>query len=74
VSYGERAVEFCFHPSEDETVARVKKLYAEIIDLCHAGRIATKSGENVRLYSVAITEAQGACMWAVKAITWKDKF
>jgi hypothetical protein len=28
--------------------------------------------ERSRLASVAITEAQTAQMWAVKAITWKD--
>jgi len=31
-----------------------------------------QSGEHKRLASVAITEAQAAQMWAVKALTWKD--
>jgi len=35
-------------------------------------KISTTSPEVKRLASIAITEAQGAQMWAVKAITWKD--
>jgi len=35
-------------------------------------RSTTTSGEVKRLCSVAITEAQTAQMWAVKAITWQD--
>ena len=75
-SFGEKAVGLSFNPSGDENVNRVKQLYAEIIDLCHnmrrGGEGAEMSPEQHRLYSVAITEAQGAQMWAVKAITWKD--
>jgi hypothetical protein len=32
----------------------------------------TESGEGKRLASIAITEAQGAQMRAVKALTWRD--
>ena len=42
-------------------------LYAEIIDICNQGREDGRS-ERGRLFSIAITEAQGAQMWAVKAI------
>jgi len=35
-------------------------------------RTNTTSPEVKRLASVAITEAQTAQMWAVKALTWKD--
>jgi phosphoribosylcarboxyaminoimidazole (NCAIR) mutase len=35
-------------------------------------RTTTQSPEVVRMACVAITEAQTAQMWAVKAITWKD--
>ena len=46
---------------------------AEIIDECAALRTEeVKGGERVRLASIAITEAQGAQMWAVKAATWKE--
>jgi hypothetical protein len=42
------------------------------IDRMHSLRNTTESNEQKRLASVAITEMQGAQMWAVKALTWKD--
>lgn len=71
MTYGERAVGLTFNPGGDEKVTKVKQLYAEIIDLMADIRVADRS-EKGRLCSVAITEAQTAQMWAVKAITWKD--
>lgn len=71
LSYGEKAVGLRFNPGGDETVNKVKALYAEIIDLMNEERGGDRN-EAARLCSVAITEAQGAQMWAVKAITWKD--
>lgn len=70
-SYGDKAVGLTFNPSGDPDVARVKQLYADIINFCNDERRGC-SGEKARLYSVAITEAQAAQMWAVKAITWRD--
>jgi hypothetical protein len=70
-TYGERAVGLSFNPSGDNDVQRLKVLYAEIIDICDEARRAS-SGERVRLFSEAITQAQTAQMWAVKAVTWKD--
>ena len=58
--------------------AKVKALYAKIIDLMNDFRNSEKvpelinTNERNRLASIAITEAQGAQMWAVKAIIWKD--
>ena len=70
---GEKAVGLSFNPSQDANVARLKTLYAEIIDLLYMGRdCAVGSDEAKRLFSIAITEAQGAQMWAVKAETWRD--
>jgi hypothetical protein len=75
MTYGEAAVGLSFNPSGDPVVDRLKRLYAEIIDLCDAGRHPSAHGavdaEQARLYSVAITKAQTAQMWAVKAVTWK---
>lgn len=71
LSFGERAVGLAFNPSADARVDRIKSLYAQIIDEMAVLR-NTQGGEKSRLASVAITEAQGAQMWAVKAITWKD--
>lgn len=70
MSYGEKAVGLDFNPSGDEKVKRLKALYAEIIDICNDSRGG--AGERPRLWSIAITEAQTAQMWAVKAATWRD--
>lgn len=71
LTFGQRAVGLTFNPSGDPDVQRIKELYAEIIDICHAAR-GGNSPERNRLFSVAITEAQGAQMWAVKAQTWRE--
>lgn len=70
-TYGEKAVGLSFNPSADPKVDRLKRLYADIIDLMNETRASAGLGEATRLCSVAITEAQGAQMWAVKAVTWR---
>jgi hypothetical protein len=72
LSFGEKAVGLTFNPSGDAGVNTIKKSFAAIIDFCNEARGQASSGEMKRLYSVAITEAQTAQMWAVKAITWRD--
>jgi len=77
LSFGEKAVGLTFNPSGDDRVARIKRLYAEIIDFCNDERSMSKEelqhgSEQARLYSIAITSAQEAQMWCVKAITWRD--
>jgi len=71
-TFGEKAVGLSFNPSNDNDVDKVKKSYAGIIDQLNVLRSTTDNVEVKRLCSVAITEAQSAQMWAVKAITWKD--
>ena len=73
MTFGEKAVGLSFNPSGDNEVHSLKAKYAEIIDRLNdaCGR-STATAEQKRLYSIAITEAQGAQMWAVKAATWKD--
>jgi len=71
MTYGEQAVGLSFNPSGDDLVSEIKRLFAQAIDLCHRERGATDDGEKKRLFSVAITEAQTAQMWAVKAVTWQ---
>jgi len=70
LTFGEKAVGLTFNPSNDERVQRLKAMYAAIIDELDAMR--GDRSEQARLASVAITEAQGAQMWAVKAATWRD--
>ncbi len=78
MTYGEKAVGLTFNPGNNPDVDAVKKLYAEIIDSLNDKVVAEQNaadhvpnGEKIRLFKVAITEAQTAQMWAVKAITWQ---
>lgn len=72
VSYGKKAVGYSFNPSGDDAVAKCKEGYAALIDQMNDLRASSTSQEQKRLASVAITEAQGAQMWGVKALTWRD--
>lgn len=71
-TYGQKAVGLNFNPSGDDAVAACKAEFAAVIDRMSDLRNNTQSAEVKRMCSVAITEAQTAQMWAVKAITWKD--
>lgn len=70
-TFGEKAVGLAFNPSGDDMVSIAKKHYAGAIDLMDILRNDTNDPEVKRLCSIAITEAQAAQMWAVKAITWQ---
>jgi hypothetical protein len=70
-TFGERAVGLTFNPSNSEVVDSLKRTAAEFIDNCDRARSLSDDNEVKRMYSVAITEAQTAQMWAVKAATWK---
>jgi hypothetical protein len=71
LTFGEKAVGLTFNPSGDETVAALKRTAAAFIDTCHEERTISNDPEIKRMYSIAITEAQTAQMWAVKAATWR---
>lgn len=76
LTFGEKAVGLSFNPSNDPLVQGVKDQFAALIDSLNNQRNALDVGlagskEKARMYSVAITEAQTAQMWAVKAITWQ---
>ncbi len=78
LTFGEKAVGLTFNPGNNPEVDKVKRLYADIIDQLNNARVEIQKseddgskGDKIRLYSNAITEAQGAQMWAVKALTWK---
>lgn len=70
-TYGEKAVGLSFNPGQSDQVSEMKKAYAHIIDILNDMK-TSGPGEQNRLISISITEAQSAQMWAVKAITWKD--
>ena len=75
-TYGQKAVGLSFNPSSNGDVDDLKTGFAAIIDLLNDFRAGyIKRGDNpemVRLCSIAITEAQTAQMWAVKAVTWRS--
>jgi len=72
LTFGQKAIGLTFNPSKDDAVAKCKQIFADAIDQMNDLKSSTLNGEIKRLCSVAITEAQTAQMWAVKALTWKD--
>lgn len=71
LTFGEKAVGLLFNPSGNETITELKQAFANAIDLLNSYREESTSLEVKRMCSVAITEAQTAQMWGVKALTWK---
>lgn len=72
LTFGEKAVGLSFNPSGNHFVDDLKHQYAAVIDMLNSAREHTNDPETVRLFSIAITEAQTAQMWAVKAATWRS--
>ncbi len=72
LTYGQKAVGLSFNPSANSEIDKCKAIFANAIDQLNTLRTQSESAEAKRLYSLAITEAQSAQMWGVKAITWKD--
>ena len=71
MTFGEKAVGLTFNPSNDPSVDACKREFAAVIDRMNLLRINSSGPEVARMASIAITEAQTAQMWAVKALTWK---
>jgi hypothetical protein len=71
LTFGEAAVGLTFNPSQDPAVYSCKSEFARVIDRMNDLRTAATNPEVKRMASVAITEAQTAQMWAVKALTWR---
>lgn len=72
LTFGEKAVGLTFNPGGNPDVDSCKRRFAAVIDQLHVLRVETTSAEVGRMLSTAITQAQTAQMWAVKAITWRD--
>jgi len=73
LTFGEYAVGLNFNPSGNEKVARVKELYAEIIDLIEREKDGSNYSSMKRsLKNTAIQQAILSQMSTVKLITWKD--
>lgn len=74
LTFGEKAVGKTFNPGNNEKVESIKTKFAAIIDELEGYRNPQSKEfhpEVARMLSVAITEAQTAQMWAVKAVTWQ---
>jgi hypothetical protein len=75
MTFGEKAVGLSFNPSGDPAVEECKRGFAKLIDqmndLRNDSGVRVQEPEKARLCSIAITEAQTAQMWAVKALTWR---
>lgn len=72
-TFGQKAVGATFNPSQSTLVDEIKNRFAAVIDLLALYRAGDDvTDEQKRMYSIAITDAQAACMWAVKSATWKE--
>lgn len=72
LTFGEKAVGLTFNPGGNPDVDECKRNFAKVIDQLHDLRTKSDSAEIKRMCSTAISTAQTAQMWGVKAITWKD--
>lgn len=58
-------------PQQLANIAKIRELSAELIDFLNEHKMARPvpvDGEQARVYATAMTEIEGACMWAIKAI------
>lgn len=63
---GQKRVKAEFNPAKSDIVSQIKDKSAELIDLIETMREGG-TGEKQRVISVAQTEIETACMYAVKA-------
>lgn len=70
-TFGQKAVGLLADTEENEVANSCKLAFADIIDGLHLLRLKAGHSEQGRLASIAITEAETACMWAVKAVSWR---
>jgi hypothetical protein len=73
MTYGEKMVGFTFNPSGDKKVEKIKRLFAEVLDLLQEKNTCQLTSMNeAKLKDSAVSEIISAQMWAVKYITYKD--
>lgn len=72
MTYGQKAVGLNFNPGNNPEMDACKREFAAVIDrMQDLFNKSPQLPEVQRMAKIAITEAQTAQMWAVKAITWK---
>lgn len=64
LTLGQKRVQRNFNPTANETVENLKQSYADIIDFLETLR----NDKNGREISIAQTEAETSCMYAVKSL------
>jgi hypothetical protein len=64
VTLGQKRVQRNFNPTANPQVEDLKEAYAKLIDVLEANR----NERNGREISIAQTEAETSCMYAVKAL------
>lgn len=69
-TFGQKAVGINFNAAKIKNVDDIKHLSAQLIDQLNQERNNFGHSEEGRMLSIAITKAQEACMWWVKAVTW----
>lgn len=62
---GEQRVQISFNPSANPLVETLKQKYANLIDDLEAMK---ENGRNARCLSIAQTELETSCMYAVKSL------
>jgi hypothetical protein len=72
LTFGQKACGVSFNPGGHPGVAMMKNQFAALVDILHTNREMNSDPDVKRMLSIAITEAQTAQMWAVKAITWTN--
>jgi len=65
---GEYRVGISFNPGNNPLVDKLKRAAADLIDMID-NMPAVDDGEVARLKALAMTDVEGAAMWAVKAAT-----
>jgi len=73
LSLGARRVRASFNPTKNSAVDMLKGTAAKFIDQCHAMADKTDDPEIGRCISLAMTHAETAAMYAVKAATAEPK-
>lgn len=72
LTFGQKAVGLSFNPSGTDAVYECKQGFADVIDQMNDLREQSDNPEVKRMAALAITYAQTAQMWAVKALTWES--
>lgn len=69
MTLGEYRVGITFNPGNNPAVDEIKRLTANLINVCHSHADKVDDPEVGRLLSLAMTHYEDAAMWAVKAVT-----